>query len=185
MKTIRKHLGLLALAIAATIYGGSKAAQAWRFRFEAGLYDTGSSSVGNIVTVRWGYSTDIKFDIFRWAWRIARIADATGAEAPGEWHQLPDALVIDRTATAVIEPDEGGIEIVCWAVHTVGPTVTTNGVYHLSNVMHPLDGDPEKWLTPTIPIKADDRYLSGNPPPPPEPINIPEELINQFLEENE
>lgn len=185
MKLFRKHIGLIALAIAATIYGGSKAVQMWRFRFEAGLSDAGSSAVGNEVTVRWSYKDEVKYDVFKWSWRYAKLTDATGAEYAGEWHSLPDALVIDRSATAIIEPHEGGVDILCWAVHTVGPTVVTNGVYHLSNVMHPIEGDPEKWLTPTTPIKADDEYLSGNPPPPPEPIYIPAELINKFLEENE
>ena len=183
MKTIRKHIGLIALAIAATIFGGSKPAQIWRFRFESGLYDAGSSAVGNEVTVRWNYDDEVKYDVIKWSWRYAALPDATGAEYAGEWHALPDALVIDRSATAVIEPHEGGVDILCWAVHTVGPTVVTNGVYHLSNVMHPIEGDPEKWLTPTTPIKADDEYLSGNPPPPTEPLYIPAELINNFLED--
>ena len=185
MKTFRKHIGLLIFAVGATIYAANKATYQWRFRFEAGLSDAGSSAVGNEVTVRWNYKDEVKYDVFKWSWRYAKLTDATGAEYAGEWHALPDALVIDRSASAIIEPHEGGVDILCWAVHTVGPTVVTNGVYRLPNVMHPIDGDPEKWLTPTTPIKADDECLSGNQPPPPEPIYIPAELINKFLEENE
>lgn len=181
MKSINLNLGLAVLAVIATLYGGSKAVQQVSFRFEGGLHDAGSSSSGNLVTARWSYEDEVRFDVFKWQWRYPRLVDSTGQEHAGEWHSLPDELVLNGRATAVIEPHEGGIEIVCWAVHTVGPTVVTNGVYHLSNVMHPMTGDPEKWITPATPIKADDKYLSGDHKPP--VINIPTELIERFLED--
>lgn len=181
MKSINLNLGLAVLAVIATLYGGSKAVQQVRFRFEGGLSDAGSSASGNRVTARWSYEDEVRFDVFRWQWRYPRLVDATGAEYAGEWHQLPDALVVDGTASAIVEPHDGGIEIVCWAVHDFGPTVVTNGVYHLSNVMHPIGGDPEKWITPATPIKAGDKYLSGDHKPP--VIAIPTELIDKFLED--
>lgn len=170
MKLTLNRIVFIAFAALATAFAGTKQQVPWRFQFNLGLRDSGSSfdtSTGT-AEARWTYDQSVALFTFRWQYRID----------DGEWIQLPDGEVSAGHAFAHIDLPEGSTVLIqCYPQYVAPPVVHTNGVYHLSGVMPAMDTDPNApdYVTPRVPIKTDTGATLTPTDRPPELINILEE----------
>lgn len=139
----------------------------YKFRYTGGLVDCGSYCEGNEIHARWIVDNGITSGVFKWQYRDTSIPDDT-------WHPLPDGRIEYGQHFHVVANAEH-FEIMCWPVFDAGPTVVTNGVYHLAGAMHPMTGEEDLWLTPQTEIRSDFRLLHHLP-------IIPTELYRMFIE---
>ena len=179
MKTFLKYPALLILAAFCLCYGGTKPPPTtWSFRFGEGLVNAASRIEGDVIEAKWMFTSEAyRWHTFRWSYRL-HLTDATGAAYVTDWVALPDGVVNDCRAVARVE-NAAFAEVMCWAVINVGPQVVTNGVYHLAGPMHPMSGDPEKFVTPTVPIRAPKWLNPVNEPKKPN-LLISDEIIRLF-----
>lgn len=119
---------ILGFFTAICIYaGGTKpGGKNWQFLFANGLVNNGSTVSNDVVTAIWTHSPAVETSAFKWQYR------ETGST--NEWTALPDGLVSDGVAVAIVE-NATNMTFACWADWTKPPEVTTNGVYHLSSVI--------------------------------------------------
>lgn len=175
-KSKRGMFGFLVFSIFLTVVANPSAkppSTTWKFRFTGGLVDAGSEILyGNELHARWIVDSGLTSGIFKWQYRDTSIEG-------DEWHPLPDGR-IEYGRTFAVVPNADHFEIMCWPQFDAGPTVVTNGVYHLSGAMHPMTGEEDLWLTPQTEIKADKRSIYAVPTAPYSQI-IPSELIDQFI----
>lgn len=172
MKRSRLY-AFLAFVAVATIYAGSKQQLPWRFTFNLGLTDAGSTfdTATGTAEARWAYDPGIALYAFRWQYRIG----------DGDWTPLPDGEVSAGHAIAHIDLPEGSsVAFQCYPQYVAPPVVHTNGVYHLSGVMPAMDTDPQDpdYVTPRVPIRTDTGKTLT-------PCERPPELITAQEETNE
>lgn len=169
MKMSLNRIAFLAFAALLTAYAGAKHTLPWRFQFNLGLRDAGSTFdvTTGTAEAHWTFDPTVAAYAFRWQYQIDG----------GAWVQLPDGDVYDGHAFAHVELPEGStILFQCYPQFVAPPVVHTNGVYHLSGVMPAMDTDPQApdYVTPRVPIKTDTGETLTPTARPPEVI-IPQE----------
>ena len=150
MKLTLNRIVFLAFAAIATAFAGTKHQVPWRFQYNLGLSNAGSTfdTATGTAEARWTYAQDVALYAFRWQYRID----------DGDWVRLPDGEVSAGHALAHIDLPEGStVTIQCYPQYVLPPIVHTNGVYHLSGVMPAMDTDPNDpdYVTPRVPIRTD------------------------------
>lgn len=162
LRAFRRWWFVIACVIA-TAYGGSK----WRFTYSNGVSDAGSYATNDLAHAVWTYNPSYGIYTFRWAYRDLTITNETGV-CIDVWHYLPDALVSDGMADAIVQ-NATNMEYTCYALYVPPPAVVTNGVYHLEGVSRSMattnspTPDYVSWGTRVIVIFPDGRNMVITP----------------------
>ena len=148
-----RHLWFFLLTATCIIYGGGKT----HFTYQAGLTDAGSYCTNDLIHAEWTWVQQASSYEFRWQYRDVTITNETG-EVIDLWHALPNGMVSDGVAEAVV-PDATNMQVICWAEYVPPVYVLTNGVYHLNGVMRAMgNAGTNYWVTPGI------RIIDGSRP---------------------
>ena len=158
------------------------------FRFSMGLADNGSAydNAECVAVARWSAPAAFGAYAFKWTYYVGTNSH--------EQVKLPDGLVSDGTATAVLPVSPGEeVHFVCWAQYVAPVIVTTNGVYHLGGISRTLGGDvvptnaPLKYVPFAIPVHglADDGSASTLTPTNAPPAGSLLRAIYNEIQENE
>lgn len=148
-----KRVGIVFCVIAAGFFHAiaTKPPSQGVFNFYTGLTDAGSYATNNTAYIKFAYIDALKDDLLHIDYREE-------VEAP--WIRLYDGRVTE-TNLAFTVADATNMTYYVWAEYIVPETVVTNGVYMMSGVTRAMD-DPSsnRWVTPRIPIRADEHTLT-------------------------
>lgn len=139
-----------------------------RIVFDASLYDDGSVATNDYPTIRWRYDPWIAADV------LHIDARPKGSTNDADWIGYYVGRVADASWTGYM-PACTGMAIHVWSEYVPPSPVTTNGVYHLDYLAHPLDRAPEPegrrtWSLLRTPVyDASERRLMS-PPALPRPL---------------
>lgn len=139
-----------------------------RIVFDASLYDDGSVATNDHPTIRWRYDPWIAADV------LHIDARPKGSTNDADWIGYHVGRVADASWTGHV-PACTGMAIHVWSEYVPPSPVTTNGVYHLDYLAHPLGRAPEPegrrtWSLLRTPVyDASERRLMS-PPALPRPL---------------
>jgi hypothetical protein len=122
------------------------------FNFYSGLTNQGSYATNDTVYISFSYAPVLKDDTLHIDYR-------DDVEKP--WTRLYDGLVAQSNLVFTGIADATNLTYWIWAEYIPPPTVVTNGVYQMSGVVKPIDSpEANRWVTPGIPIRANERTLT-------------------------
>lgn len=122
------------------------------FNFYSGLTDQGSYATNDTVYISFSYDPSLKDDTLHIDYR-------DDVEKP--WTRLFDGLVTQSNLVFTGIADATNLTYWIWAEYIPPQTVVTNGVYMMSGVVKPIDSpETNRWVTPGIPIRANERTLT-------------------------
>jgi len=149
--------------------------------WDVSLHDFGSVATNDWPEIGWTYDQWIAGDVLH---IDARPKGSTNA---ADWVSYYVGRVTDTFWRGHM-PGCTGMTIYVWSEYVEPPPVTTNGVYHLDYLTEPLDyvqesEDLRMWDLLRTPIYDADEKRLMSPPSLPEPlvIEIPQDLVNSFL----
>ena len=146
-RTTRMLLGVAAAS--AILYGGGKRTV---FLWDAGLSDNGSYGTNDMLSVAWDYADYLANDTI--------YIDMRETGSTNKWQRFWSGPVSDGSVFGYVE-GATNYTVYAWTAYVPPDTVVTNGVYHISGVMHPMDeANTNAWITPATPIRANGRTLS-------------------------
>jgi len=149
--------------------------------WDVSLHDFGSVATNDYPQIGWTYDQWIAGDVLHIQ------ARPKGSTNDADWVTYYVGRVSDTFWNGHM-PGCTGMTIYVWSEYVQPPTVTTNGVYHLDYLAEPLDCVPptcdlRSWDLLRTPIYDAEEKRLMSPPSLPDPlvIEIPDELINSFL----
>jgi len=149
--------------------------------WDVSLHDFGSVATNDYPRIGWTYDQWIANDV------LHIDARPKGSTNESDWVSYYVGRVSDTFWTGYM-PGCTGMTIYVWSEYVAPPPVTTNGVYHLDYLSVPLDyvqetEDLRMWDLLRTPIYDAEEKRLMSPPSLPEPlvIEIPQDLINSFL----
>ena len=144
--------------------------------FDTSLHDDGSVATNDYPTIRWRYDPWIAADV------LHIDARPKGSTNDADWIGYYVGRVADASWTGYM-PACTGMAIHVWSEYVPPSPVTTNGVYHLDYLAHPLDRAPEPegcrtWSLLRTPVyDASERRLMS-PPALPRPLAAGIDLLD-------